>query len=112
MKKLKLLALALFIGTTGLFASETSINDIENPNIEAQIENLLSHTDVSFDTPFVVQIKFTFTSNGKIVVVEVDSKNRDVLNYIRKNLNGKAIKNPGEKDKMYRISLKLQTYKS
>jgi len=109
MKNFKLFALALFIGTTGLFASEMSINDIENPNIETQIENLLNHTKFTFDNTQEVQIKFTFTYEGKIVVVEVDSKDRDVLNYIRKNLNGKAIKNPGEKNKMYSLSLKLQT---
>jgi len=109
MKKLKLLALALFIGTTGLFASEMSINDIENPNIGTQIENLLSHTQFTFDNISEIQIKFTFTSEGKIVVVKVNSKDRNVLNYVRENLNGKEIKNPGEKGKYYSLYLKLQT---
>ena len=40
MKKLKLFAFALFIGTTGLFASEMSRNDVENPNIGNQIVTL------------------------------------------------------------------------
>ena len=108
MKKLKLFAFALFIGTTGLFASEISRNDVENPNISTQIENLLSKTEFTFDNTSEIQIKFTFTSEGEIVVVKVNSKDSNVLNYIRKNLNGKAIKNPGERDKFYSLSLKLQ----
>jgi hypothetical protein len=108
MKKLKLFTIALLIGTTGLFASEMSRNDVENPTIGTQIENLLNYTEFTFDNTSEVQIKFTFTSEGKIVVVKVNSNDKKVLNYIRKNLNGKEIKNPGERGKMYSLSLKLQ----
>jgi len=41
------------------------------------------------------------------VVLGVDSKNSDVLKYIRKNLNYKKIENPGERDKLYTMPLKL-----
>jgi len=110
MKKLKLFAFALFIGTTGLIASEMSINDVKNPNIETQIENLLNNTKFIFDNTSEIQIKFTFSSDGKIVVLEVYSKDSNVLNYIRKNLNGKVILNPGERNKLYNLSLKLQAF--
>ena len=108
MKKLKLFAFALFIGTTGLFASEMSRNDVENPNIGNQIVTLLSDTEFTFDNTSEIQIKFTFTSEGEIVVVKVNSKDSNVLNYVRKNLNGKAIKNPGKRGKSYSLSVKLQ----
>jgi hypothetical protein len=41
--------------------------------------------------------------------LSVDSGNSDVLNYIRENLNYKKIQNPGEKDRLYRMPLKLKS---
>jgi hypothetical protein len=110
MKKLKLFAFVLFIGTTGLFASEISKTDLKNSDIGTQIENLLNDTEFTFDNTSEVQIKFTFNSEGQIVVLKVNSMDSEVLNYIRKNLNGKMIKNPGERDRLYNLSLKLQAF--
>jgi hypothetical protein len=109
MKKLKLFTIALLIGTTGLFASEMSRNDVENPNIGTQIENLLDQSEFNFEDTSAVQITFTFNSEGQIVILKVNSTDEEVLNYFRENLNGKTIKNPGERDKLYSLSLKLQT---
>lgn len=108
MKNLKLFVIALLIGTTGLFASEISSKDLKNPTIGTQIEILLENTEFSFNNPSAVQITFTFSSAGEIVVLKVNSVDKHVLDYIRKNLNGKTIKNPGERDKIYNLSLKLQ----
>ena len=63
-----------------------------------------------FDNTIEVQIKFTFNSEGEIVVLKVSSSDSNVLNYIRKNLNGKVILNPGERNKLYNLSLKLQAF--
>lgn len=109
MKNLKLFVIALLIGTTGLFASETSKNETKNPTIGTQIENLLENTEFSFNNTSAVQITFTFSSAGEIVVLKVNSVDKQVLNYIRENLNGKTIKNPGERDKIYHLCLKLET---
>ena len=108
MKKLKLFAIALLIGTTGLFASEISKGDLKKPDISTQIENLLDQYEFNFEDTSVVQITFTFNSEGQIVILKINSTDKDVLNYLRKNLNGKTIKNPGERDKLYSLSLKLQ----
>lgn len=110
MKKFKIFVIALLIGTTGLFASEISSKDFNNPTIGSQIENLLDDTELEFKTNTTVQITFTFSSKGEIVVLKVDSIDKEVLDYIRKNLNGKTIKNPGKRDKIYHLPLKLQTY--
>ncbi len=109
MKNLKLFVIALLIGTTGLFASEISTNELKKPTIGTQIENLLDHTEFYFNNTSTVQITFTFSSAGEIVVLKVNSVDKQVLNYIRENLNGKTIKNPGERDKIYHLCLKLQT---
>ena len=110
MRKLKLFTLALFIGTTGLFASEISKTELKKSDIGIQIENLLNDTEFLFDNTIEVQIKFTFNSEGEIVVLKVSSSDSNVLNYIRKNLNGKVILNPGERNKLYNLSLKLQAF--
>ena len=110
MKKLKLFTLALFIGTAGLFASEISKTELKKSDIGTQIENLLNDTEFLFDNTIEVQIKFTFNSEGEIVVLKVSSSDSNVLNYIRKNLNGKVILNPGERNKLYNLSLKLQAF--
>jgi len=109
MKKLKLFAVALLIGTTGLFASEISTIDDKKPTIETQIAHLLEKTDLNIDYNSNVRINFTFNSEGEIVVLKVSSQNNEVLDYIRTNLNGKTIKNPGKRDKIYHLSLKIQS---
>jgi hypothetical protein len=106
MKKFKLLALALVIGTAGLFAAE-----LENPTpkkeIRTQIVKLLKTPRFDVPNDINVTITFTFSSEGELVVLDVDSNNRDVKKYVRKNLNYKKIQNPGERDKMYTMPLKL-----
>jgi hypothetical protein len=105
MRKFKLLALALAIGTTSLFA--TTVEDVTNEEIRSQIVKLLETPDFGVDYEMNVNISFTFSSEGEVVVLNVDSKNRNVLNYIRENLNYKKIQNPGEKDKLYTMPLKI-----
>lgn len=107
MKKLMILALALVFGTTTLFASNV-LPDDDNKNIRSQILKLIDTPDFSINEDTTVTIKFTFNSESEIIVLSVDSKDRDVLNYVRKNLNNKVISNPGEKDKLYSIPLTIK----
>ncbi len=109
MRKIMLMALALVIGTASLFA--TNIGDEETPKdeIRDQIVKLLKTPSFAIEQEFNVNISFTFSSKGEIVVLSVDSGNSNVLNYIRENLNYKKIQNPGEKDRLYRMPLKLKT---
>lgn len=109
MRKLKLVALAMFIGTAGVFAAETSNPDVPKKEIRSQIVKLLKSADFIIDKSVKVNITFTFSSEGEIVVLNVDSKNRHVLNYVRKNLNYKKIQNPGERDKIYTMPLKVKS---
>ena len=106
MKKFKLLALAFVIGTAGLFATE-----LENPTpkkeIRTQIVKLLKTPRFAVPNDIDFTVTFTFSSEGELVVLDVDSKNRDVLKYVRKSLNYKKIQNPGVRDRMYTMPLKL-----
>lgn len=102
MKKLILMAFAIAIGTTTLLATNVNPDD-SNKNIRSQIQKLFDATDFQVDEDVTVTIVFTFDSEDKIIVLNVDSTNSDVLKYIRENLNHKTISNPGEKDKHYKI---------
>jgi len=107
MKKLMLTALALVIATTTLFAADVT-PDETNKNIRNQIIQLMDAPDFTINKDTTVAITFTFDSEGKIIVLKVDSKDHKVLNYVRNNLNHKAIANPGERDKLYSFQLKVQ----
>jgi len=101
MNKFKLLAIALVMGATSLIA-----NNIENPNtskdeIRKQIIELLedSSTKISADT--YINITFTFNTEGEIVVLKVESIDKEILSFIRENINGKKIEKPGKVNKQY-----------
>lgn len=108
MRKFKLLALAFVIGTTSLFATNVDNPDVPKKEIRNQIINLLGTPDFIVSNEINVIISFTFSSEGEIVVLNVDSKNSDVLNFVRENLNYKKISNPGERDKLYTMPLKVK----
>jgi len=93
MKKLKLLILVLVIGTTALFASNIDTNNNSKKEFKDQIVNLESHSNFSINTEKNVTIKFSVNSNAEIVVISLDSKKANILNYVRENLNGKKITN-------------------
>ena len=107
MKKHMLMALALVIGTTTLFASNVIPDDSPN-KMRSQIVALMDAPDFNVNREITVTITFTFSSASEIIVLNVDSKNTDVLNYVRKNLNQKVISNPGEKFKHYTMPLTLK----
>ncbi len=106
MKKFMLLALALVIGTASLFATNVNPDDSKKEMID-QIVKLLKTPSYSIEKEINVEIIFTFSSEGEIVVLNVDSSDGEVLNYVRRNLNYKKIQSPGEKDKLYRMPLKV-----
>lgn len=91
MKKFKLLTLALIIGTTGLFASNIDMNKVSKKEIKNKTVNLEPLSNFTINAEKNVTLKFSVNSNAEIVVLSLDSKNADILNYVRENLNGKKI---------------------
>ncbi len=106
MKKLKVLALALVISTGSLFAAEI-VPDIPVKEIRSQIVDLFHAPEFTLNEELKINIVFTFNSEGKIVVLSVDSKDSDVLDYVRKNLNNKTIDTPGEMNRVFTMPLRL-----
>ena len=48
-------------------------------------------SNFSINTEKNVTLKFSVNSNAEIVVLSLDSKNANLLNYVRQNLNGQKI---------------------
>ncbi|NOR27993.1 MAG: hypothetical protein GQ540_05645 [Lutibacter sp.] len=107
MKKFKLMALALVIGTASLFAANAEGLKEPTKEIRTQIVNLLQTPDFIIENETVVTLTFTFSSQGEIVILNVDTRDKNILNYVRENLNYKKVDNPGERDKIYTMPLKV-----
>lgn len=74
MKNFKLVVLALMISTTGLFANNLHVKKSAPLEIE---KNII--------------LKLSVNTEAEVVVLRVDSKDNDVLSYVRENLNGQKI---------------------
>ncbi len=107
MKKFKLMALALVIGTASLFAANGESTKEPTKEIRNQIVSLLQAPDFIVENETVVTLTFTFSSQGEIVILNVDTRDKNILNYVRKNLNYKKVDRPGERDKIYTMPLKV-----
>ncbi len=109
MKKFKLLALALAIGTMSLFATTTDgVPDIPAKQIGSQVSTLFTTPDFAVDEDVIVNILFTFDTEGKIIILKVDSKDKDVLNYVNESMNHKRIETPGEMNRVFTLPLKIE----
>ncbi len=108
MKKFKILALALVIGTTSLFATNAENSADGKKEIRTQIESLIQAANFIIESDVIVNITFTFSSEGEIVVLKVDCEDCIILDFVRENLNYKKIENPGVVNKLYTIPLKLK----
>lgn len=108
MKKFKLLALALVIGTSSLFSMNTTTPDGPEKEMRNELVKLLEAPDFAVNDDISVILKFTFNSEGEIVVLCPGCKNKEVVDYIRENLNNKKFNNPGEKDKIYTVPFTIK----
>tara|TARA_R110001583_G_scaffold137891_2_gene289448 strand:- start:252 stop:578 length:327 start_codon:yes stop_codon:yes gene_type:complete len=108
MNKFKLLSIVLVMGVTSLFAN-TNINpDISKDEIRKQIIELVEKTTNVFENEIVVNVTFTFNTEGEIIVLNIDSRERDVLSFIRKNLNNKKLEYPGKVNREYTLPISIK----
>lgn len=106
MKNLKLLSIALFITTSSLFAMEI-VPDIPVKEIRTQVVELFHTPEFVVSEEINVNITFTFSTEGEIVVLKVDSKDPEVLKYVRKYMNHKMIDTPGEPNRIFYLPLRI-----
>jgi len=108
MNKFKLMAIALVFGAASLFANTISNPDISGDEIRRQIIELVDNSSADLEIRASVDVTFSFNSEGEIVVLKVDSKDKNVLNFIRENMNGKTIENPGKERKKYKMVITIK----
>lgn len=108
MKKLALLTLAVVLSTTGLFAMDVTPEEISKEDVRSQIVKLLDNPEFAVERDFNVEVQFTFSSEGEIVVLGVSSSRVDVKQYIRDHINYKKLENPGVRNRIYTMPLKVK----
>ena len=108
MKKFKFLAIALMFGTMSLFANTINNPEVSKDEIRKQIVELVESSNANLSTEAYVDLTFTFSTEGEIVVLQVNSADREVLSFIRENLNYKKIENPGKVNRKYTMSITIK----
>ena len=108
MNKFRLLAIAFVLGTTSLFASTIITPDVSKDELRKQIIELVENSNTLIETQVVVHVTFTFSTEGEIVVLKVNSKEKQVLNFIRENLNNKILENPGRANRHYTMAINIK----
>ena len=103
MNKFKLMAIALVVGTMSLFASNVENPDTSKDEIRKQIIELVDGVENNFTQETTVKLTFTFSTKGEIVVLGINSKDKNVISFVQENINHKIIKNPGKKFKKYKM---------
>jgi len=95
MKKFKILVLAFVIGTMNLFATNISPGYTIIKDVKPPVKDLLSDTTI-LDSPILlynkdINLKTTSTNNSddKLVILDMQTENEDVLISILENLNNK-----------------------
>jgi hypothetical protein len=110
MKNLKLLALALVIGTASLFANNTSVLDIPAKQVGDQVSELFQAPEFAVEKEEVVRTLFTFDSEGKIVIINIASSKKEVKDYIRKTMENQIIPTPGEENRVFSIPISIKRW--
>lgn len=107
MNKFRLLAIALVLGVSSLFANTVN-PDVSKDEIRKQIVELVDSSTNKISEQITVKVIFSFSSEGEIIVKKIDSENRDVIAFIRKNLNHKILENPGRVNKDYTMPIVIK----
>lgn len=108
MNRFKLLTIALFLGSASLFASTIINPDVSKDEIRKQIVELVESAAGTIENEIVVDLTFTFSTEGEIIVKKLSTRNKYVLKFVRENLNGKKIENPGRANKNYKMSIMVK----
>ena len=94
------------IATSSLFATEI-VPDIPAKQIRTQVADLFQAPEFNLDEDTIVNISFTFSSEGSIVLLKIDSTDKEVLNYVSKYMNHKMIQTPGEENRIFTFPLRI-----
>ena len=108
MNKFKLMAIAFVFGVSSLFANNIINPEVSKDDIRQQIVELVQHSNNSIENQVTVNVTFTFSTSGEIIVKKVDSRDAAVLTFIRENINSKVLVNPGRANRNYTMPIVIK----
>ena len=108
MKKAILVIVAFVVSSISLFANEIEISAVSKDEIRTQIVDLVKDVNANISAETLVEVTFTFNTEGEIIVLKVNSKSKEVLKFVRENLNGKKIEKPGKVKREYTMPIQVR----
>lgn len=89
MKKLKTLLLVASLAISSVLSASTTVepNDVQPQTIREEIGKLLQNPSFLVKEEFTASVKITVNKNNEIVVLSVDSEDRNIDSYIKNRLN-------------------------
>ncbi len=92
MKKLVLIIIVACISISSFAFNTNTLKAPKNEKLRNEITNILQSATLNFESGFVKAIvTFTVTPKGEIIVLAVDSDNKDIEHYLRGKLNYKKV---------------------
>ncbi|MFP2995925.1 hypothetical protein ABN763_08440 [Spongiivirga sp. MCCC 1A20706] len=114
MKKINVFLLATVFAIGSAFASETKTEPktINNAAISAEMSKLLKTPDFNVKQDVRALVKFTLNDENEIVVLSIDSKDQQVVSYIKASLNYKKLTTKVNKDELPEFKLPVTIKRS
>ena len=107
--KTSVLAIALAIGSIS-YANTNSVDPVvkKPTSISQAVSKLLEKHNLELSNELAAKVTFTVNANNEIVVLDVDSKNENLVNYVKSRLNYKKLDAKATSGKMYFLPIKVQ----
>lgn len=113
MKRLKFLLVAFAITlSTASFANTVKEEGPSREPVSAEIQKMLSDSNLIIENEFVVTVIFKVTEDRKINVQSVKSENEEVNEFLRKRLQNQKLHGDNWfTEKIYELPVKVQAIK-
>lgn len=110
MKKLAVLLFVAVLGSSQVFASDNNPNKNQVEKLRNTIAVLLEAPQIEVKTELKADIQFTLNSKREIVVLNVESKNYIVEDFVKSRLNYKKVDSDVSPtgNRVFNITLKIQ----
>ncbi|MBM1106415.1 hypothetical protein JQC67_09725 [Aurantibacter crassamenti] len=109
MRKLSLVMVAAMLLFTGsIFANEVISNE-PSKSLSAQISEILNVNTLSDNAVNQkAQVRFTLNEDGEIVVMSVDTKNKNLETFVKNRLNYKKVEvDEIQEGKLYTVAVRV-----
>jgi len=109
MKKLALIVLVLSISISSFALPKNSVKTPENEKLRAEITKMLQNATIDFKSDSLTAlVTFTVTPKGEVIVLSVDSINKNIESYLRSKLNYKKVSlKTNQHGVIYKMPLKI-----